>query len=103
MDPLDVLVLFLFLGATYVLLRGWSIPSGVLDAFGAGFLPYRADDGWPHGVQEEEPRAWRWRRRDAPDLDGDEPEIVELDHAVTGLTIDRVAVAGAGWGSRRDR
>ena len=103
MDPLDALVLFLFLGATYVLVRGWSIPSGVLDSFGAGFLPYRADDAWPHGVQEEEPRAWRWRMRDVPDLDGNEPEIVELDHAVTGLTLDRVAVAGAGRGSSRDR
>ena len=94
MDPLDAFVLLLILGAAYVLVRGWSIPSGVLDSFGAGFMPYRADDGWPHGVQEEEPRAWRWRRRAAPDPEGSEPEIVELDHSATDLTMDRVAVAG---------
>jgi hypothetical protein len=30
-----------------------------LDAFGAGFLPYR-DAGWPRGVQESEPIPWQW-------------------------------------------
>jgi hypothetical protein len=28
--------------------------------FGAGFLPYRAQDGWPHGVQEDDDFRWHW-------------------------------------------
>ena len=28
--------------------------------FGDGFLPYRAQDGWPHGVQEEDDVHWNW-------------------------------------------
>ena len=41
-----------------------SIPVGLVaaafavrgpDWIAAGFLPYRSDDGWPRGVQEEDP------------------------------------------------
>ena len=109
MDPLDALVLLLILGAAYVLLRGWTMPSGVLDSFGAGFLPYRADDGWPHGVQEEEPRAWAWRARDVSRPDSlspdpaDEPEIVELGPAAAGPTLVRVAAGSASRRSPLDR
>ena len=31
-----------------------------LDLFASGFLPYRAELGWPRGVQEEEPVPWSW-------------------------------------------
>jgi hypothetical protein len=40
--------------------------NGVLDLFGAGFVPYREDRSWPHGVQEEEPRAWAWQTGTGP-------------------------------------
>ena len=29
-------------------------------SLGAGFLPYRADMGWPHGVQEDDDVRWNW-------------------------------------------
>jgi hypothetical protein len=32
-------------------------------SFGEGFLPYRAQDGWPHGVQEEDEVRWDWSPR----------------------------------------
>ena len=28
--------------------------------FADGFLPYRADDGWPRGVQEDDDLRWHW-------------------------------------------
>jgi hypothetical protein len=28
--------------------------------FGDGFLPYRPDDGWPRGVQEDDDVRWSW-------------------------------------------
>ena len=34
--------------------------SGSTVSFGDGFLPYRAQDGWPHGVQEDDDVRWRW-------------------------------------------
>lgn len=27
---------------------------------GEGFLPYRAETGWPHGVQEDDDVRWNW-------------------------------------------
>ena len=29
-------------------------------SFGEGFLGYRAHDGWPHGVQEDDDVHWNW-------------------------------------------
>jgi hypothetical protein len=31
-------------------------------SFGAGFVGYRGDLGWPHGVQEDDDVHWNWRR-----------------------------------------
>ena len=30
----------------------------------AAFLPYRADDGWPHGVREDDDVRWNWSTGD---------------------------------------
>jgi hypothetical protein len=30
-------------------------------SFGEGFIGYRADLGWPHGVQEDDDVRWDWR------------------------------------------
>ncbi|MEA2630589.1 MAG: hypothetical protein QOE66_808 [Chloroflexota bacterium] len=34
--------------------------SGSTVTFGGGFLPYRASEGWPHGVQEDDDVRWHW-------------------------------------------
>ncbi len=47
-----------------------------LDAFGEGFLPYRADTGWPRGVQEDDSVVWSWS---PPDRSTDVPELVDVD------------------------
>ena len=63
MDLLTVLVVFCAAAAMVSLLVSSGTSRG-LDAFGAGFLPYR--DGsrvWPRGVQEEDPVAWAWSSR----------------------------------------
>jgi hypothetical protein len=50
--------------------------------FGEGFLPFRAELGWPHGVQEDDDMRWQWtaaplpgalpqlNRRDLPGTEG---------------------------------
>ena len=64
--------------------------GGLLDLFGGGFVRYRGDPRWPHGVQEEDLVAWTVDastprdRADgpAPIANVDEtavPEIIELD------------------------
>jgi hypothetical protein len=103
MDPLDALVALLLLGSIVLVIRPRSIPRGLFDQFGAGFLPYRPDDGWPLHVQEEEPRAWAWRASDASELDTTEPrhlqpEIIETEVAGgSGATLERVSIAHLGW------
>jgi hypothetical protein len=37
------------------------IDRHVTFSFGAGFVGYRADMGWPHGVQEDDDFHWDWR------------------------------------------
>ena len=39
------------------------IDRHVTFSFGAGFVGYRADMGWPHGVQEDDDFHWDWRPR----------------------------------------
>ena len=34
--------------------------------FGEGFLPFRADLGWPHGVQEDDDMRWQWTAAPLP-------------------------------------
>ena len=36
-------------------------------SFGQGFIGYRADLGWPRGVQEDDDVHWNWTRRVAPE------------------------------------
>ncbi len=36
-------------------------------SFGEGFVGYRADLGWPRGVQEDDDVHWNWTRREVPD------------------------------------
>ena len=89
---MDVLI-----GAVAILVL--ALPAGVLvgawagrpDVAAAGFNPYRPDDGWPRGVQEEDPsfvRLFRLRPDDelrpatpvAVVAGAEEaPEIVDLD------------------------
>ncbi len=67
-----------------------------------GFLPYRGD-GWPQGVQEEEPVPWSWssavdptlpRGNAGADLDG--PELIEIagGTAVAASPIDAARLVG---------
>ena len=37
------------------------IDRHVTFSFGAGFIGYRSDLGWPHGVQEDDDVYWNWR------------------------------------------
>ena len=38
------------------------IDRHVTFSFGAGFIGYRSDLGWPHGVQEDDDVHWNWKR-----------------------------------------
>ena len=58
MDILGILVI-LFLGAGIGRFLSSDATARGLDALGAGFLPYRADMGWPRGVQEGEPISFK--------------------------------------------
>ena len=84
MDPLTGLV-FLLAGAAIVKFVFSPSTERGLDAFAAGFMPYRASNGWPRGVQEEEPVAWSWSSGDgqAPPSSGGEtdalPELIDID------------------------
>jgi hypothetical protein len=60
MDFFVALLVLLLVAAAYGS-RRHPRSNGFLDLFGAGFVPYREDRSWPHGVQEEEPRAWSWQ------------------------------------------
>jgi hypothetical protein len=42
------------------------LAARVTFSFGDGFLPYRVEDGWPQGVQEEDEVRWKW----SPTSDG---------------------------------
>jgi len=120
MDFFVALLVLLLVTAAYGS-RRHPRSNGVLDLFGAGFVPYREDRSWPHGVQEEEPRAWSWHdgagtdpdgtagpALRAPGLDGDlsdltdVPTIVELttsDHPTSGALGD-VHVRRSRWPGR---
>jgi hypothetical protein len=85
MDPLTGLV-FLLAGAAIVRFVFSPSTERVLDSFAAGFMPYRAANGWPRGVQEEEPVAWSWSSGDGrtPPSSGGEadmalPELIDID------------------------
>lgn len=58
MDLLTALVLAVAGWLLYAWLTRSSTQT-LLDTFGAGFLPYRADMGWPRGVQEGEPISFK--------------------------------------------
>lgn len=82
MDIVASLVVVL-VGAAMV---AWVVSPGTargIDAFAAGFLPYRSA-GWPQGVQEEDPIPWSWSAPRGPDATeghsgaGLDPELVEI-------------------------
>jgi hypothetical protein len=58
MDVVGISVILLLAAGLGRILSSEGTTRG-LDAFGAGFLPYRADMGWPRGVQEGEPVAFK--------------------------------------------
>jgi hypothetical protein len=60
----------LVVGAVW-LLR--SVSVRVPFSFGEGFLGYRPDPAWPHGVQEDDDVHWDWRSQTA-DSDPAEPD-----------------------------
>jgi hypothetical protein len=38
----------------------WEGRDGMAFTLGDGFLPYRPDTGWPHGVREDDDVRWSW-------------------------------------------
>lgn len=52
------LALIAGVGATIVREVERRMPASY--SFAAGFLPYRPDDGWPHGVREDDDVRWNW-------------------------------------------
>jgi hypothetical protein len=56
MDPIDILIVLVISVICLAFVAGGTTERA-LDAFGAGFLPYR-EAGWPRGVQEEDPKPW---------------------------------------------
>src|SRR6187402_3078812 len=102
MDLLDAFAILMLVGVVLLLWRPPSIAQGLFDSFGAGFLPYRADDGWPLHVQEEEPTAWSWQTPAMADLDvavstEADPEIIDLAPAGSTDSLERVSIARLGW------
>ena len=94
-------MVFLLAGAAIVTFVASPATERALDTFAAGFMPYRAVVGWPRGVQEEEPVAWRWSSGDAPPEPprGGEaalalPELVDIDpeDAPAATRVDRRAM-----------
>lgn len=106
MDPLTALVL-LAVGAVIVKVVFSPATERGIDAFAAGFLPYKGP-GWPQGVQEEEPVAWSWSGGDGvggprigADVSVDAPEIVDIDGDSTAVAIPvRRGPMGTGGASR---
>jgi hypothetical protein len=86
MDVVGISVILLLAAGIGRLLSSEGTERG-LDALGAGFLPYRADMGWPRGVQEGEPVAFKlsaMSERGAPSANLEPPpdagiEVIELD------------------------
>jgi hypothetical protein len=86
MDIVGILVI-LFLGAGIGRFLSSGGTARGLDALAAGFLPYRADMGWPRGVQEGEPVSFKVSalsdRGQPPHLPEPAPdagvEVIEID------------------------
>ena len=101
MDILTGLV-FILAGAALVKFIVSPATERALDTFAAGFMPYRAATGWPRGVQEEEPVAWRWSAGDGPTSPSSGgpaalglAELVDIgsDDAPTATAVDRGSMA----------
>jgi hypothetical protein len=101
MDILGILVILLLGAGIGRYLASDGTLRG-LDAFGAGFLPYR-EDGWPRGVQEGEPIHFKLSamsdrgvppadREPAPDAG---VEVIEIDGDPGGelVGIDRSQIS----------
>jgi hypothetical protein len=104
MDALDALAILLVLGVVLLLTRDRFAPDGLVGSIGAAFLPYRPDDGWPRGVQEEEPRPWAWSgpTRDAAATDDGalatpgEPEIIDVEAVGSARPLEPVSIERIG-------
>jgi hypothetical protein len=99
MDFLTGLVVILAAAAMVSLVVSPGTPR-VLDLFGAGFLPYRdGSAGWPRGVQEEEPVAWAWTKRERPDPPDFGSDAVLQATELVDITDHRVPATRVGRGS----
>ncbi len=56
----ETLVFVIVVVATAVVLR--RVAASMSFSFADGFLTYRGDAGWPHGVQEDDDFRWSWSR-----------------------------------------
>ena len=111
MDFVTILIV-LGISLVFVVFMAGETTGRGLDAFSAGFLPYR-ESGWPRGVQEGEPIPWKMSamtERGLPPIEREVPadtgaEVFEIDAdaaADAGLS----GVAGrhiSGGSSIRDR
>ena len=92
MDIVTILIVVGISAAFAAFMGGQSTGHG-LDAFAAGFLPYR-EAGWPRGVQEGEPIPWKlsaMTERGLPPIEREVPpdtgaEVFEIDSTATADT-----------------
>jgi hypothetical protein len=85
---MDIPTILIVLGISlvFVVFMAGETTGRGLDAFGAGFLPYR-EAGWPRGVQEGEPIPWKlsaMTERGLPPVEREVPpdtgaEVFEID------------------------
>ena len=57
----DVRVAIVIGSVAFVALAVRRIDRRIPFSFGEGFIGYRADLGWPRGVQEDDDLRWNWR------------------------------------------
>ena len=61
--------LLVAVGGSFARLTGW-LGRRAHTTFGEGFLAFRGELGWPHGVQEDDDMHWQWSAAPLPGASG---------------------------------